>query len=142
MFRQQRRKRKISLFICVCILVILLVGLSYFFIGRTILRIPSYISPLPFAFFPIDSQTSDPFKLQLSEMLKEQNIPFTDISVYVDGTVVVTLVNKSTVVLSKAKDLSEQVSSLQLIYSRLTIEGKEFSRLDLRFENPVIIFGK
>jgi hypothetical protein len=39
---------------------------------------------------------------------------------------------------SQTKPLDEQIASLQLILNRLTIEGKRVSRVDFRFNNPVV----
>ncbi|HEX8965136.1 MAG TPA: cell division protein FtsQ/DivIB [Patescibacteria group bacterium] len=44
------------------------------------------------------------------------------------------------IVLSENKAMETQLASLQLIMNRLTIEGKQFNRIDLRFDNPVINF--
>lgn len=44
------------------------------------------------------------------------------------------------ILFSKDIDIATQISSLQLVLSRLTIEGKRFSRLDFRFEKPVVTF--
>jgi len=43
-------------------------------------------------------------------------------------------------ILSSKKDLENQLSSLQLILSRLTIEGKKLKKLDFRYDNPVVSF--
>lgn len=38
------------------------------------------------------------------------------------------------------KDINEQLDSLQLISSRAKIEGKQITRIDLRFDKPVIAY--
>jgi len=38
------------------------------------------------------------------------------------------------------KDVNEQLDSLQLISSRAKIEGKQITRIDLRFDKPVIAY--
>ena len=38
------------------------------------------------------------------------------------------------------KNYSKQISSLQQIFSQLTMEGKKVARLDLRFDKPVVVF--
>ncbi len=52
----------------------------------------------------------------------------------------VELVDNGTVIFSQNKDIEKQISSLQLILSRLTIEGKRFKSLDFRFDKPVLVF--
>ena len=44
------------------------------------------------------------------------------------------------IIFSENKAIETQIASLQLIMNRLTIEGKQFNRIDLRFDNPVITF--
>jgi len=48
--------------------------------------------------------------------------------------------NNAQVFLSTQKDLSQEIASLQLTIAHLTIEGKSFSRLDFRFDRPIISF--
>lgn len=50
--------------------------------------------------------------------------------------------NDAEVVLSAKRDLTRQISSLQFILQRLTMEGRLFSRLDLRYDKPVIVLDK
>lgn len=55
---------------------------------------------------------------------------------------IIKLENEAEVVLSAKKDLNGQISSLQFILQRLTMEGRLFSRLDLRYDKPVILLEK
>lgn len=48
----------------------------------------------------------------------------------------------SYVLLDSSKNLSEQLSSLQLITNRFRIEGRKFEYLDLRFQKPIVKFLK
>jgi hypothetical protein len=48
------------------------------------------------------------------------------------------LSNKSEIFLTRDKDINPQLASLQFILSRLTMEGKGFRSLDLRFDKPII----
>ena len=57
-----------------------------------------------------------------------------------DGSFAVTLQDGGEVILSSKKDIGSQLTSLQLVLSRLTIEGKKLKRLDFRFDNPVVEF--
>lgn len=41
---------------------------------------------------------------------------------------------------SLKKDLKDQLDSLQLIYTRTKIEGKQPKRIDLRFDKPVVVY--
>lgn len=44
------------------------------------------------------------------------------------------------VLFSKEKPLDIQLSSLQLVLSQLTIEGKKLQTIDFRFDKPVVLF--
>ena len=57
-----------------------------------------------------------------------------------DASLIVELENEGVVILSSKKDIRSQISSLQLILSRLTIEGKKLKILDFRYDNPVVSF--
>lgn len=75
---------------------------------------------------------------KLSLILKRNNISFSSLSEYDKNSFAVKLKSGEEIIFSSQKNLEYQTSSLQVILSRLTIEGKRFSRLDFRFEKPVI----
>ena len=70
--------------------------------------------------------------------LKKKNIQYQKISPGSDRSSSVYLKGGGLVIFSFKKDISSQISSLQLILSRLTIEGKRLKKLDFRFDKPVI----
>lgn len=79
-------------------------------------------------------------KLQESTIysdLTKHAISFTTILEKTDYFIV-TLSDNSMVYITKNKSIGQQLSSLQLIRSKLKIEGKEIKSLDLRFDQPVI----
>ncbi len=76
----------------------------------------------------------------LKENLSKNDVQFSDIQESSGSAYLVKLSNGSSVLFSAKKDAGGQVSTLQVVSSRLTIEGKGFSLLDLRFDNPVIVF--
>ena len=55
-----------------------------------------------------------------------------------DQAVEVLLKNKTQVLFASQKEISFQLDSLQLIFNRAKIEGKEIKKIDLRFDKPVI----
>ena len=73
-------------------------------------------------------------------MLEKNNIPFSSVHVASDSSYVVILKSGGEVIMSPNKNVQNQISSLQLILSRLTIEGKQFKSLDLRYDKPVVVF--
>ena len=50
----------------------------------------------------------------------------------------VLLKNKTQVFFTSQKEIGSQLDSLQLIFNRSKIEGKEIKKIDLRFDKPVI----
>ncbi len=76
---------------------------------------------------------------KLEENLVDKKISFKKIS-QENGFTRVVLKDDSEIIFSTKKDIANQVSSLQLTLTRLTIEGKKLKSLDFRFDNPVISF--
>ncbi|HUD44371.1 MAG TPA: hypothetical protein VMR41_02405 [Patescibacteria group bacterium] len=104
-----------------------------------------YVTPLAVVSykntFTTINSTSDMVS-QIKQMLNKENISYTNVSLNSQNTCQITLPQQQQVFLATDKDLSLQIASLQLITSRLTMEGKRFSRLDLRYDNPVITFAQ
>lgn len=79
--------------------------------------------------------------LTVEKKLDDAKILFTDVSQNQDGSLSVKLKDGGEVILSSKKDIQSQISSLQLILSRLTIEeGKKLKNLDFRYDSPVVSF--
>lgn len=76
----------------------------------------------------------------LKKLLTKHAIPYEQVYVTKDGDFLVKLQPEGEVLLSKNGALEQNISSLQLVLARITMEGKQFSRLDFRFEKPVIVF--
>lgn len=57
-----------------------------------------------------------------------------------NDAITITLDNAAVILLSPQKDLPKQLASLQVTLSQLTIEGKQFKKLDFRFEKPFVTF--
>lgn len=74
----------------------------------------------------------------LSEVLREKQILFSGVFPFDQNSYLVKLTSGEEVFFSSGRPLVEQVSSLQLILSRLTIEGKRVLRIDFRFDTPVL----
>lgn len=92
------------------------------------------ISPLPQNKAMYHNSTEE-----LKVLLKKNNISFSSVIASSDSAYLLIGPQGEEIVFSSKKNLGFQVSSLQLILSRLTIEGKGFKRLDLRFDKPVIV---
>ena len=50
------------------------------------------------------------------------------------------MINNNQIFISTSKNIPQEIASLQLIIRQLTMEGKEFHRLDFRYDRPVISY--
>lgn len=92
----------------------------------------TFLSPLGMA---KNDKTKD-----VARLLEKENLQVENVVTATDSAYLVTLKNGSQVLFSSKKDLAEQTASLQLIYTRLTIEGKKFSLIDFRFDKAVVTY--
>jgi hypothetical protein len=100
---------------------------------------PLYVSPLSTLGIQAIRSVDDPNPQILAELLKQKNIEFTKISKLPDGSYKISLENNADVYVTFKKQINEQIASLQYILTRLTMEGKQFTQLDLRYDKPVIV---
>lgn len=98
-----------------------------------------YYFKKPLVLSPLGKKTIAKTILVSDELLKNQ-IPFTSVEIASDSSYLVNLSEGGQVLLSSSKEMAPQISSLQLILKRLTIEGKRIKKLDFRFEKPVLSF--
>ncbi len=82
----------------------------------------------------------DTLQTEVANALREKNISFNTVEKVDDSSVKVTLDGKEEVFFTTNKDISSQITSLQVIITRTTMEGRHFTKLDLRFDKPVIVF--
>ncbi len=75
----------------------------------------------------------------IEDLLSKNNVQFDKVLIATDSSYIVFLKDDGQVNIS-ARNTGQQISSLQLILRQLTIEGKKFKRLDLRFDKPIIEF--
>lgn len=119
--------KKIPTLLFSLLLIFVLVSLGSLFLNKFFLNRTFFVSPL--------ARVDNSKVASIESLLYKNNIQFTR----VDGNIVY-LKDQGEVYLNLDKNLALQMSSLQLILSRLTIEGKKFKKLDLRFEKPIIEF--
>jgi hypothetical protein len=133
--RRQNRRRMNKLILAFLIFLIILGSGIYIF--HNFLQKPLYISPLP-PNYKIDSVSDKDKKFKLlKNKLREGKIEYEKITAD-DKYFIIEMDDESRVFVSSQKDLVPQISSLQFILSRLTMEGKAVRELDLRFDKPVI----
>lgn len=99
-----------------------------------------YVSPLPSVQSAQIKITDDGFSKRLSENLSKNHISYSSILYTGNSTYGVKLGQNQEILFTSSNALDSQMSSLQLILSSLTIEGKKYQKIDLRFDKPVIIF--
>ncbi len=132
--RQNRKKGKYLKYLGI---LFLLLGASLILTAAFILLSPYVISNPLISPLPINSKTN---KTDIKSLLEKQKISISSFSVATDSSYLVSLSDGGIVIFSASKDLTEQARSLQIILSRLTIEGKKFKSLDFRFDKPVVSF--
>lgn len=137
--RKRAFRRIIGIGIIILVLLVLVGGVVYYFISLQFNK-PLYVSPLSNKHDNTVASGSDEDDTitVLKKSLKEKNIELDSLTAS-GSAYVARLKNGGNVIFSSEKDLFAQVSSLQFILSRLTMEGKLFSQLDLRFDKPVIV---
>lgn len=74
----------------------------------------------------------------VEKLLLQNSISYNEVSTS-DSAILIRLKEGEEIVMTSKKSITSQISSLQFILSRLTIEGKKFSHLDFRFERPIIV---
>jgi hypothetical protein len=76
---------------------------------------------------------------KIQSYLKKEKIAYATIDRLSDSSYSVSLKSGEKVYLSDDKDILKQLTSLQLILARLTMEGKQALRLDFRYDKPVVV---
>lgn len=137
---KKRRGRKKFLFFLIIGLIFAccsMVLILYFLYGR---NEKLFVSPLPLNRFPIAELLGEQDTGQVERALEKKGISFETVTISSDSAFSIRLKTGEEVLMNKTRSLDEQISSLQVILPRLTMEGKRFTRLDLRFDKPVIVF--
>ena len=138
----RKRKREVKKFLGVALVALILfgaVGAGGYYLVTVKFKKPLYVSPLGTKALNVLENT--PLEI-LKQGLKQKEIAFTDVKVASNSSLLVSLKDGEVVTFSLEKDIITQVSSLQFILARLTMEGREVRTLDLRFSKPVIVFVK
>lgn len=134
--KAKRKRSKIRSFLKILCAYLFFLGIAllvFYQLNKNI----SLIRPVPSGAFV----ASDPISKNVSDLLSKNKIPFSSVSLATNSAILVVLKEDQEVLLSSKNPLPLQISSLQLVLSRLTIEGKRFERLDFRFDKPIIVLG-
>jgi len=136
--RKRRRFVKKIIFYLSIFFAIGIIGIGYASVSLwNTFRKPLYVSPVP----NLQLAQADQGEIAIAQIeagLHKKQIEFTSVSRQSDSYLIV-LQDGSKVTFSSQKDIMSQIASLQYILSHLTMEGRQFSSLDLRFDQPVIV---
>lgn len=135
--RNRNRLKFLSILLIPVSLIISLISLCSILLLVKNIHKPTIISPV-ISPFPNDSTNDDESIIELGKLLQEKKISYLTIN-KISNSLFIKLTNSSEVIISSQKELNQEITSLQYLLARLTMEGKDFSRLDLRFEKPVIV---
>lgn len=78
--------------------------------------------------------------LKITKLLKNTDIQISSIIPLTDDEINITLSTGTLVVIGSNTVPEEFVSSLQMIVRRFTIEGKSISKIDFRFDKPIVTY--
>lgn len=134
---QKRRKDKVWIrwyivYIIICALFVS--SIIFFRLPQKLFIKQKMISPVVQSIVKLDLIN------ELKILLDKNSIGFSSIAIASDSSYLIILKDDSEVFFSSRKSIPSQVSSLQFLLSRLTIEGKRVNRLDFRFDKPIIVY--
>ena len=135
--KRKRFIKKVNFFLSFFFaLFVVAIGIAFYLLFLKFQK-PLFISPVP-ALQIAQADQGEFIDQQVEKTLQKKHIEYISVKAQNDA-IIVTLPNKSTVTFSSQKDIMSQIASLQYILSHLTMEGRQFSSLDLRFDQPVIV---
>lgn len=105
----------------------------------TVINSSTIVSPLPVALGQRLTSTSSGDETTVKMLLAKEKIQYTTVTT-AHTDIIISLNGKQQVLLTKKKDIRAQISSLQVLLPRLTMEGREFRKLDLRYDKPVVTY--
>lgn len=135
----KNRRQKIKIILITILFVIFSCGVLSLFIWKVILSKVHYISPLPLVLSSDISSKHDENIENIKEKLTKAQIEFLDVTPS-GSSYIISLSDNREIILSSEKNFDSQISSLQFINFRLKMESRQFSRLDLRYDKPIIVF--
>lgn len=134
---RKRKKKPLNVLFKILILIILAVVI-FEIVLNFLIKKPTYISPLASKNFQL-KKSEDSMTQKAIDLLNKDKIIFSEVLAS-ESAIIIKLPENGDVILASDKPIDNQISSLQLILTRLTIEGKRFVKIDLRFDKPVIVF--
>jgi len=138
--RSTRKKLKKILFLCISFFAaLLIVGLLFLFFRDFSFSIPKFSSHKGEILNPNATYSIS----DLRNALADADVAYTSVAISsASGALRADLPEGTQVYFSYKNDLKWQISSLQRILIRLTIENKVPSVIDLRYNRPIVKFVK
>jgi len=135
--RKRKRfvKKIVFLSLVLIILIIIAGGIAFYYFEAKMQKFYPAVSKITHI---MQTNQSDATYTELQNGLNKDQIAYTSIQ-NANDSYIVTLQEGGKVTFSSQKDIMIQIASLQYILSHLTMEGRQFSTLDLRFDQPVIV---
>lgn len=121
------KKRVLAIFIIFALFSSILVVILY---SSFLTKTQTFISPLA-----LDNQN---IAKTLEKLLFDSEIEFSSVTFRSPSSYLVKFKEDGEAIFSLEKDFKKQIASLQAVLKQLTIEGKRISRIDFRFDKPVI----
>lgn len=133
------RRRKFPKRIFFLITLLLLGGVVIVFVYKNYLRgSADVVRPIPLN-LSFNLPVKEDEKIgQVRSYLKKEKIESKEIKLEPDLGIIIKLDGNGEIYLSE-ENYPAELASLQVILKRLTMEGKSFKRLDLRYEHPIIV---
>lgn len=137
---KKEKKQRFKKLYLISIIFSGIMGVSMMVIGvLLILNEPLFTSPIPMLQSWKESRENESVEVEIEKGLKGKSIQFTEITRESSTRYRIVLEDNGEVFIDPRKGVAEQLSSLQVILSSLTMEGKRFKRLDLTFDRPIIV---
>lgn len=138
--RKRNTKKKIIKYV-VGIFLLLIISTSGYFLFLIKSKKALFITPLSRSFSFSQGSGQDKNLNSIKKGADKLHLSIDKI-ITNDDSYNIFLTDKSEIIFSNKKDINSQLASLQFILARLTMEGKLYNKLDLRFDKPVIAIRK
>jgi len=131
--------KKLIILVCSGTVGLIVLGFALFFYFSFFFT-PELLRPIPAQVQSATISVEQENIQEIQRKLYAADIESDEITHLPDGNYSIKLTENGEVILSQSRNISTQIASLQVIMQRLTMEGRRFAKLDLRFDKPVIVF--
>lgn len=126
-----KREKKINFLRTVLFFILPLTCLMGFYIIYSSFANKKVASPLSRKYVLLENE-------DISRELMKSGIDYSSIERTEDSSYLIHLSGGGLALISSTKNIKIQISSLQLMLSRLTIEGKRVKFIDFRYDRPIV----